>query len=112
MNNYNKVRATLTQMMNLRTAIDQLIKDCEQELARQPIDTSKTVEELKLELELDELQDHFEQIQADENKPDVQRKRVVIDSNTLAEINRQKLFEDRERIIKQMKQIKPTNKGD
>ena len=109
MNHYNKVRATLAQMMNLRTAIDQLIKDCEQELARQPIDVTKTVEELKLELELDELQDHFEQIQKDENKPDLKPR---VDGSTIKHINRMKIFEDREEIIRQMKQIKPTNKGD
>ena len=107
MNHYNKVRATLSQMVNLRTAIDQLIKDCETELAKEPIDTTRTIDDLKLELELDELQEHFEK----ENKSTVVHKRVVIDGRKLENLRQQKIFDDREAIIRKMKQISP-NKGE
>ena len=53
MNHYNKVRKTLAQMTNLRDACNELIKQCEAELNKQPIDASKTIDELKQELELD-----------------------------------------------------------
>ena len=113
MNHYNKVRATLAQMTNLKASIEQLIQDCENELAREPIDTSKTIEELKLDLELDELQAEFEKIQAQEQKNPEAAIKTVISQLKHSETERkrkQKLFLDKERIIASL--IKPLDDTD
>lgn len=69
MNHYNKVRKTLAQMTNLRDACNELIAQCEAELNKQPIDTSKTLNELVAELELNELKEEFENLQKSKQEP-------------------------------------------
>ena len=110
MNHYNKVRKTLAQMTNLRDACNELIKQCEAELNKQPIDASKTIEELKTELELDELQEEFENIAKQPAPAQVQPSHTIkfnIDTTlkqlrTSAELQaeKQRLFEAKEQIIR------------
>ena len=71
-NHYDKIRKTFHELSALRTAIDETLAQCINELNKEPVNVNCTIEELrKQRTEMDELANTPHKVRFDIRKPPV-----------------------------------------